>query len=59
MGNETFYWDGLIVNVYVPTFLRPTCCAGKQQADVREDNVHGGIGFSKEEAKTFGQLLLH
>ena len=33
--------------------------AGKQQADVRKDNVYGGIGLSKEEAKTFGQLLLH
>ena len=47
------------MNVYVPTFLRPTCCAGKQQADFRKDNVYGGIGFSKEEAKTFGQLCTY
>ena len=35
------------------------CAARKQQADVLKANVYGGIGFCKEEAKTFGQLLLH
>ena len=60
----------IIVNVYVPAIAK--CLQenlftsgllpvtnNKQQADVLKSNVYGGIGFCKEEAKTFGQLLLH
>ena len=44
---------------FQPFYVRLTQCTGKQRADVLKDNVYGGIGFSKEEAKTSGQLLLH
>ena len=33
--------------------------ARKQQANVLKANAYVGIGFCKEEAKTFEQLLLH
>ena len=42
---------------FQPFYVR--LAAGKQQADVLKANAYGGMGFCKEEAKTFGQLLLH
>ena len=39
--------------------LQPRFIARKQQADALEANAYWGIGFCKEQAKTFEQLLLH
>ena len=58
-------WQALIiVNVYAPAIakcLQENLSTSDLQpvSNKQMSNAYGGIGFCKEEAKTFAQLLLH